>query len=145
MITQLDIGTSQQVNSPKYLVGAHQTRTRAATAAKIINIAIFDNLDLRKYFDEIDGQRYPSDSSLMNYEENEYIEQYRGLKFFFKEYVGEEILSPFISYPDMKTKYPIEIIDLKDQPEHITFKKIEFFQEYGADPENARCFLILIR
>ena len=32
--TQLDIGTSQHVNSPKYLNGAHQTRTRADTANK---------------------------------------------------------------------------------------------------------------
>ena len=26
----------------------------------------------------------------------------------------------FISYPDMKTKNPIEIIDLRHQPDHIT-------------------------
>ena len=35
------------------------------------NVAIFDNLDLRKYYFEIDGQRYPRDSSLMNYEQND--------------------------------------------------------------------------
>ena len=81
----------------------------------------------------------------MNYEQNEYIEQYRGLKLFFKEYIGEELLSPFISYPDMKTKYSIEIIDLRHQSDHITPKKIQIFLEYGADPENARFFLIIIR
>ena len=48
-ITQLDIGTSQHVNSPKYLIGAHQTRTRTYTANRNINIAIFDNLNLQKY------------------------------------------------------------------------------------------------
>ena len=32
MIRQLDIGSSQQVNSPKYLIGAHQTRARSETA-----------------------------------------------------------------------------------------------------------------
>ena len=31
---------------------------------------------------------------------------------FFKDYVGEPILNLFISYLDMKTKYPIEILDL---------------------------------
>ena len=40
-ITQLDIGTSQHVNNPKCLIGAHQTRTRADTANKNNNIAIF--------------------------------------------------------------------------------------------------------
>ena len=81
----------------------------------------------------------------MNYEQNHYIEQSKDLKLFFKEYIGEELMSPFISYPDMKTNYPIEIIDLRHQPDHITPKKIQLFLEYGADPENARFFLILIK
>ena len=81
----------------------------------------------------------------MNYEQNDYIEHYRNLKLFFKEYIGEQLLSPFISYPDMKTKYPIEILDLRHQADHIALKKIQLFLEYGEDPENARFFLILIR
>ena len=65
-ITQLDIGTSQHVNSPKYLIGAHQTHNRADTANKNNNIAIFDNLNLRKYYVEMDSVRYPRDSVLIN-------------------------------------------------------------------------------
>ena len=144
-ITQLDIGSSQNVQSPKYLIGAHQTKDRIDGAISTKNVAIFDNLDLRKYYIEINGQRYPRDSSLMNYEQNDYIEQYKGLKLFFKEYIGEQLMSPFISYPDMKTNYPIEIIDLGHQADHITPKKIQLFLEYGDDPDSARFFLILIR
>ena len=128
-ITQLDIGSSQNVQSPKYLIGAHQTKDRIDGAISTKNVAIFDNLDLRKYYIEIDGQRYPRDSSLMNYEQNDYIEQYKDLKLVFKEYIGEQLLSPFISYPDLKTKYPIEIIDLRHQADHITPKKIQLFLE----------------
>ena len=144
-ITQIDIGTSQHVNSPKYLNGAHQTRIRADTANKNNNIAIFDNLNLQKYYVEIDSVRYPRDNGLVNYEQNHYIEQYKDLKLFFKEYIGEELMSPFISYPDMKTKYPIEIRDLRHQTDHISPKKIQLFQEYNADPDNAKFYLILIR
>ena len=54
-------------------------------------------------------------------------------------------MSPFISYPDIKTKYPIEIIDLRHQSDHITPKTIQIFLEYGGDPNNARFFLLLIR
>ena len=140
MITQLDIGSSQKVKNPKYLIGAHQTRTRADTANKNIHFAIFDNLNLQKYYVEIDGIRYPRDNILVIYEQTDYIEQNKDLKLIFKEYVGEELLTPFISYPDMKTKYPIEIIDLRHQADHITPKKSQLFQEYGADPENARFF-----
>ena len=45
----------------------------------------------------------------------------------------------------MKTEYPIEIIELRHQPDHITPKKIQLFQEYGTDPDKARLFLIIIR
>ena len=31
-------------------------------------------------------------------------------------------MTPFKSYPDMKTKHPIEIIDLRHQLDHITPK-----------------------
>ena len=87
---------------------------------------MIDNLDIRKYYVGIDGQRYPRDSSPMNYEENDCNEQYRDLKIFFKEYIGEELMTPFISYPDMKTKYSFEIIDLRHEPDHIKPKKINY-------------------
>ena len=45
----------------------------------------------------------------------------------------------------MKTKHPIERIDLRHQPDHITAKKSQLFQECGSDPDNARLVLILIR
>ena len=47
--------------------------------------------------------QYPRDGIFMNYEENDYVNQHRDPKLFYEEYVGEELLSPFISYPDMKT------------------------------------------
>ena len=136
---------AQNVNSPKYINCAHQTSLRTTTMIKKINIAIFDNLDLRKYSVEIDSVRYPRDGIRINYTENDHIDQYRDSKLFFKEYIGEPILNPLISYPDMKTKYPIEINDLRHRSDHITPKKIQLFQEYGTDPNNARLFLILIR
>ena len=54
-------------------------------------------------------------------------------------------MSSFIFYPDMKTKYPIEIMDLKHQTDHITPKKIQLFHENSADPENAKFYLLIIR
>ena len=133
------------MSSPKNMICAHQTSLRTTTPDKRINISIFNNLDLQKYYVEIDSVRYPRDGVLVNYQENDYIQRYKGLKLFFKEYIGEPILNPPISYPDMKTKSPIEIIDLKHQSDLITPKKIQQLQEYGTDRNNARLFLILIR
>ena len=52
-ITQLDLGTSQDVNNANYLIGAHQTRFSADTANKNNNISIFGNLNLQKYYVEL--------------------------------------------------------------------------------------------
>ena len=147
--TQIDIGSAQHVNSPKYIICAHQTAARLNTPDKGLNISRFDNLNVRKNYVEVDSQLYPRDSLLINYPENDYIDQYRDLKLFYKEYVGEELLNPFVSYPDMKTKYPIQVIGLRFQPDLITPKKIQLFEEYRADPANnpnhARLYVILIR
>ena len=104
MVVQHDIGSAQRVNSPKNSICDHQTKDRTSAPDKKINIAIFDNLDLRKYLVGMDNLRYPRDSLLKNYEQNEYSEQYKYLKLFFKEYITEPVLSPFESYPDMKRK-----------------------------------------
>ena len=45
----------------------------------------------------------------------------------------------------MKTKYPFKTIDLRHQLDLITPKKIQLIQEYGADPDNAKLFLIIVR
>ena len=139
-IYQIDIGSAQSVNSPKYLICAHQTANGADTNDKRNNKSVFDHLNVRKYFIEIDGIRYPRDSVLTNFELNDYLDQYKDVKLFYKEYVGEELLNPFISYPDMKNKYPIQVIDLKHQQDHITPKKIQLFEEYNANPNNAKLF-----
>ena len=45
----------------------------------------------------------------------------------------------------MKNKYPIQTIDLRYQADHTTPNKIQLFEEYRADPANARLYVILIR
>ena len=142
---QVDIGSAANINSPKYLIVAHQTAARSGAANKTTNNAIFDNLDVTKYFVEIDGIRYPKDSVETNYDENNYLDQYRDIKLFYKEYVGEPLLSPFINYTDVKSTYPLQVIDLRFQVDHINPKKIQLFEAYRNDPANAKLFLVLIR
>ena len=74
LLVQDDIGSPQQVDSPKYLIRAHHTKDTIDSPKKN-NIAIFDNLDLRKFYVEVDGQRYPRDGVSINYTENDYIDQ----------------------------------------------------------------------
>ena len=46
MIVQVDIGRAQQVNSTKYLIGAHQTKDRIESPNKNKKNAIFDHLNV---------------------------------------------------------------------------------------------------
>ena len=39
---------------------------------------------------------------MINFDENIYLDQYRDLKLFFKEYVGEPMLNPNITYHKRK-------------------------------------------
>ena len=48
-IVQVDIGSAQQVSSPKYLNCAYQTQISENVPNKNNNGVIFDKLDLRKY------------------------------------------------------------------------------------------------
>ena len=82
---------------------------------------------------------------MINYEEKNYLGPYRNLKFFYKEYVGEQLLSPIISYDKMKTYYPIQITDLRFEVDHISPKKIRRFGEYDGNPTNTILYIIVIK
>ena len=51
---QVDLGSAQNITSPKYLLVAHQTADRKNIPNKQRKLAIFDNLVVRKNFCQID-------------------------------------------------------------------------------------------
>ena len=73
--------------------------------------------------------------------------QYRDLKFLDKEYVDEELPYFSICYTDMKNNYPIQVIDLRFQIDHISPKETQLLEEFNTDLlfVNARLFVILFR
>ena len=104
---QVDISSASNISSPLYLIAAHQKTQRLDAAGNVFpnnrfNSAIFDHVDVRKYYSEIDGFRYPKNAVMVNYGENNYLEQYKDLKIIYKEYVGDHLLSPFLTYERMK-------------------------------------------
>ena len=67
------------------------------------------------------------------------------LNYFYKEYVGEELINPYTSLTDMKTQHPFQVIDLRFQIDHNMSKKIQLFEENRDDTKNAKLCLISIR
>ena len=74
-------------------------------------------------------------------EENNYLEQFKDLKLFYKEYVGEQLLSPIISYDKIETYYAIPIMDLRFQVDQM---KNRLFEEYDDNATNTTLYIILI-
>ena len=63
---QIDISSASNINSPLYLIAAHQKTQRPDPADATRNLsnnrfnnAVFDHSTVRKYYSEIDGNRYP--------------------------------------------------------------------------------------
>ena len=100
---------------------------------------------MRKYRIDINGVRYPKDSVNVYYGLTDYVDQYHDLKLFYHGYLGEQLLEPFISYTDMKNKYPFQVIDLRFQVDLFNSKKNHLFEEYRGATKTARLFIILVR
>ena len=79
---QLDIGSSSNINCPKCLLAAHQAKARSGPANKTNIIGNFDHFNIRNFFVEISGVRYPKDTIDLDYEKRNHLYQYRDLKFF---------------------------------------------------------------
>ena len=67
---QVDIGSAQKINSPKYIMGTFQSNDKVGTSNKANNPAVFDTNRVTKYFVEIDDVRYSKNGVLTNFEEN---------------------------------------------------------------------------
>ena len=74
---QVNIGSAQNVNRPKYLIVAHQSLARIEIPNKLNKIAFFDKVDFRNLFVEMDGIRYLEGSVIINNAETNYLDQYR--------------------------------------------------------------------
>ena len=89
--------------------------------------------------------RYPKNPAMVNYTENNYLDQYTDLKLFYKEYVGEPMLNPIITYDKTKEYYPFQINNLQFQVDHISPREIRLFEEYDNNPANTNLYIILLK
>ena len=88
---QIDISSTSIINSPLYIIAAHQKTQRPHPADATLNLsknrfnnAILDHAQVKKYYVEVDGVRYPKNPIMTNFDDNNYLDQYRDLKFFYK-------------------------------------------------------------
>ena len=97
---------------------------------------------VKNYYSEFDGIHYLKGTIMINYNENIYLNQYRERQTCCKEFFGEHLLSPFITYDKIKTYYPIKIVDLRFKVDYETPKKIRLFEENDEIPTNTNSHVI---
>ena len=141
---QIDKKMAQNINNPKYLIEPHQIAFRIGVPSKTDNVAVFDNLIVWKNLVDIDSVWYSRDGVSFEYTSNDYLDQYRDLKLSHKEYLGKKLLNFFISYTDLKKKYPFQIIDLGLQVGNFNPQRIQLIEEYRVANNNARLFWTLV-
>ena len=66
-------GSSSDIKNPTYLIAAHQNEAGTGVPNKANKIALFDHYDVRKYFVEMIGVRYPKDAIILDYSKNDYL------------------------------------------------------------------------
>ena len=100
---QVELGSAQQIISPKYLIGVFQTQKRIGVPNKANNISIFDTNHVTKFLlKSMELVTLPRDGLSTNFEENSFLDHYKDLKLFYRDYVGEQLLNPYKSYTDRK-------------------------------------------
>ena len=72
---QVDIGSAQNIFSPKNLIVTNQTAARIGVPNEANNIAAFDNLNVRKDCVDNDGVRYPRDGVSIDYALNDCVDK----------------------------------------------------------------------
>ena len=83
---QIDFSSASNINSPLYLIAAHQKTQRSNPADQTVNLpnnrfnkAIFDLITVRNYCFGIDSVRCPKKPIKINYDDNNYLDQCREL------------------------------------------------------------------
>ena len=78
----IDISSASGTNSPLYPIAVHQKTQRLDPADPAIHFsnnrfknAYFDHVEVRKHYSEIDSIRYRKNPVMVNYEENNYLDQ----------------------------------------------------------------------
>ena len=86
---QVDIGSAQSFNRPKYSIVVDKTAARVAVSNKANEIAFFNTTDVRKYLEETDGTPYLRVFKNIDYAASDLLNQYRDSKLFYEVDVGD--------------------------------------------------------
>jgi hypothetical protein len=105
------------IEKPRYIVIGFQS---PAGNIEETNYAVFNaNVHVINAYVELNGERFPSNDYITNYDHNQYAQFYNSFKEFKKSYTGDEDENDCVSYQDFKQLYRLYVFDVLKQSERL--------------------------
>ena len=118
-----ELGVEAGMQLPIYVIVGFQSADRLGPA-QTQNNGVFDQLPIIEAYCKIGSVKYPDESINLDYLRNDYDDGYNEVLKFFREYVGEQTVTPYITFQDFKEKYNLYLFDLRNQRDHIASQQV---------------------
>ena len=135
----MDKGSAHKIDSPENLIAADQSLVRMGTSNKTKKMAIsITPMSVINFVTMMELEILKNLFLSFMTQTNVLITMETSI--FFKEYVGEELFTPFIPFSDIENFYLIQVIDLLFQVDQINPKNVQLFEQKRAAPGETRLF-----
>ena len=132
------------IEKPRYIVVGFQS---PAVNAAETNYAIFNaNVQVINAYVELNGERYPTNDYITNYDNNQYAQFYNAFKEFKKSYTGDDDENDCVSYQSYKKLFRLYVFDVSKQSERLknTVVDIKITFKLGANaPANTTAYAVV--
>lgn len=134
------------VEKPRWIIIGFQTN-RINTQEQ--NPAVFDNINLRNAYVNLNSERYPMSDIITNFDRNEYMKLYDMFDDFKKEYYGIDALvgGTQVNVASFKSLFPIIVFDVRKQSERLKMGVVDIqvkFEFGAAVPADTTAYAVMI-
>ena len=137
-----DLGMESGMERPQYIIVGFENnnvneQTHDASAFHVMNVTEFNC--------KIGSEFYPEDRMNINYSANNYIEAFKEIVSFSKDYNGlPHNIKPYINHRTFKSNYRIYVFDTRYQSDHIGPKPIQLNFKFSAAVADVICHALVL-
>ena len=132
-----DLGMESGMERPQYkIVGFENNNVNEQTH----DASTFDVMNVTECYCKIGSEFYPEDRMNINYGTNNYIEAFKEIVSFNKDYNGlPHNIKPYINHRTFKSNYRIYVFDTRYQRDHIGPQPIQLNFKFNAAVADVIC------
>ena len=137
-----NLGMESGIERPRYIrVGFENNNVNEQTH----DASTFDIMSVTECYGKIGSEFYPEDRMNINYGTNNYIEAYKEIVSYNKDYNGlPHNIKPYINHRIFKSSYRIYVFDARYQRDHIGPQPIQLNFEFSAAVADVICHALVL-